>query len=1036
MKSRAKTREKKRSMDWIVVQWARACEERLNPDVADLERAIAVERDEKGRLADPSAYLYSRAVETLKLFDAPVERWLERLRRVQIASAALVIALGAVVFPFARVKTILGDGVNLAGPFLFFLATQLFFLVLALALAVLTVLMGACRRLLGRDRPVSFSEKVVQALSSVVGTFAIMVVRRYAPVVYKLFGRPSRERFMWRAQSGAARRAREENPEVALKEERRLDEARRAGACFWDVLFSRPRAIAFWGCALSHTFWASCSICVLVILAARMQSNRYDYCWRTSLEDERVVKRGVDVLGAPIAKLGGAVPTESDVATLFDDDLRSSSESTDGKVLKTHDDEARRRTAAETRARWSYFLLSIVFVWCIVPRFVLVAIYSLLYRHAARDFRPDLADPFFRKIIDRAEDYRSTTVAVAAPESDDDAATEEAPVSEPAAPIWNPRVADVKRIEKSTKKNKTASRVAVSNKESEVNAPVANATSLETNVAPQDSVPKEIEKSLNVSSSSEKSEPTASDVSSASATAEDSSNDVSVSDSSISVRIESETSNVSAVEVPKASPEEIEERRQTSALAAIGGLAESAFTYRPQPPGIALAFCYDATVAPELTRELVGTKRELALFGDAAEFDVKKTLSEYLAANGAKVELCVVLTDVGLPPARHFVRFMRDVLTPALGAAKIVVVLSGGERMRLKFATAVSAVGERIEDWTKTLEAMANASGKEIEPTFYYDAELNLPEPRARLQAFLSGADELEKLRKTPRSLAKWDAASKLILHESREIFESPTFVASDEAQRLRVSRVTGEIFKIYSEELGKAAYFGRSTFAAGFGAEAASRFANSKLGEGISRRVDELGLSSDFLESRLATALGLGGRFRSLCGKLSPKCALAAASVGLSAPIVVAFAPLIGGAITTSAVLSTLGAVGSALPASLVSGAAAGALGALAPEALKKSGAKLAEKLWGGASSGGDDREGRRDVAGESDRRIAVATLVCATATWTATLELQGLAEDDVVATLPDVLKPLEDSPLDSVAEVETALAATRAALAKVPLV
>ena len=84
MKLRAKTREKKRSMDWIVVQWARACEERLSPDVAELERAVAVERDERGRLVDPASYIYSRAVETLKLFDAPVERWLERLRRAQI----------------------------------------------------------------------------------------------------------------------------------------------------------------------------------------------------------------------------------------------------------------------------------------------------------------------------------------------------------------------------------------------------------------------------------------------------------------------------------------------------------------------------------------------------------------------------------------------------------------------------------------------------------------------------------------------------------------------------------------------------------------------------------------------------------------------------------------------------------------------------------------------------------------------------------------------------------------------------------------
>ena len=55
MKLRAKTRTKTRPLDWIVIQWARACEERLNPNVAELERVV-VERDSGGRLADPTAH--------------------------------------------------------------------------------------------------------------------------------------------------------------------------------------------------------------------------------------------------------------------------------------------------------------------------------------------------------------------------------------------------------------------------------------------------------------------------------------------------------------------------------------------------------------------------------------------------------------------------------------------------------------------------------------------------------------------------------------------------------------------------------------------------------------------------------------------------------------------------------------------------------------------------------------------------------------------------------------------------------------------
>ena len=52
---------------------------------------------------------------------------------------------------------------------------------------------------------------------------------------------------------------------------------REAERLFWNLAFSKPRFLCFWSGLLSHLFWASCSCCVLLILVARMQGNRYDY---------------------------------------------------------------------------------------------------------------------------------------------------------------------------------------------------------------------------------------------------------------------------------------------------------------------------------------------------------------------------------------------------------------------------------------------------------------------------------------------------------------------------------------------------------------------------------------------------------------------------------------------------------------------------------------------------------------------------------------------------------------------------------------
>lgn len=991
MKERAKKQTKTRPDDWIAIQWARGCEEVFKPKSAASERVLA-ERDDKGKLLDPTAYLKTRADEILKTFGVSVDARIGGFRRARRASAAVAVALGALAFPFARVDTILGDGVNLAGPFLFFLVSQIFFLGCSLCLTLFVSASSLARRLFGRDRPVSFSEKLARVLSSVVGACVLWATSRVAPRV-SLFWQTASERLARRKRGATARDAEADaaSAENASDDARRRENARRAGEIFWSVLLSKPRAAAFWGGALSHAFWTSCSLCVLLILAARMQANRYDYRWHTSLEDERVVKKGADFLGAPIAALGGSTPSESDVAALFADDF--------GEVHSaTGQDSPIRRRAAATRTRWSYFLLSIVFIWCVVPRAILVGIYYFLYRRALGDFKPDLNDPYYRNAIERAETYCTTTLSAPTPLREDDMEDEAPPITAPAEPIW-------RRLASAEADAKTAMKPIPSERVSEVPAPPNESVS-ETSAPSFDASRAHVEDSkfeAKIEQSDEKGE---------------------------------KTTAVAASPRQEPSPEETERARLTAALAADAGFAENVVRYEPPQDKVAIALCYDLDLSSELAREALGRRKNAVVLGDAASLDGKKELRARLDEDGARVDLCVVFTDVGLPPARHFVRFMRETLAPALSDAKIVVVLSGGERMRRKFATSPNAASERVSDWKSALASMTKASGMTIAPVLYYDAELNLPEPRARLRAELSGEEERAATRRTPRDLKKWDAATARIVEECRRLSDPKTPEPTEETSRLCAARVADAIFKLYAEEVGMAAYSGKSLFPGKILGELTTRIASTEVGAGLARRAAELGEPSDFLESRFGAACGLIGKLRAASARLSPKCALAAGSIGLSVPLIVAFAPLLGGAATATAIVSTVGAVGAALPSSLATGAIAGALGALAPEALKRGKRGLVEKLSrsGSNSSAPETDDAARASVVVDARADAMAELARASATWAATLELQGLPEDAVVATLSDATRPFEDSSLADLSEIERAFGATRKILEGVP--
>lgn len=1015
-------RTKTNPFDWAAIGWARTVEESERVDFSNESAALEAERDSCGRLVDPIAYLTARAEALLTSVGASVERFRERAKRVWIFSLLLVVALGAFAFPFARADRLLDGGVNLAGPFVFFLLGQIFFLGTSLIFVLIAALQAIARRLRADAGPQTSAERAVARFSGLIGWLALSAIRRGAPFFYALGETKFFSRFVGKKSRSTA-------PDDAAK--RRARDAERLLGRF---VFSKPRFLCFWSGMLSHLFWTSCSLCVLAILGVRMQGNRYDYCWRTSLEDERVVKKVVDWLGAPIERLGGVVPSDADVERLFVEErwrldgltpkgldaspallLALAQRSEEGDSASLAELIAAGRMDAPTRARWSHFLLSAVFVWCVAPRCCLVAAYYLLLLSALREFRPNLKEPYFRELIDRAEAYSTTTVSCSVEDGLDGDADVATRWDRPKA-LTEPNVA-------------------------------ANLTPVEAPEAELGPVEK-----------SEAETPP----------------------------VEEPKAESSPVEEPKAESSPVEEpEAETPPGEAPEAEAPPVEEPEAELSPVALALGYDATISDERWRALFDGVRTPTLFGDvAADPTTKKTFKNWALDRGAAVDVAAVLTDVSLPPARHCVKFFRDALAANLSNARVFVVLSGGEKLRRKFGkTAERAVAERVEDWKSVLAELTRTTGVPFEPAFF-DADLDLPEPREalrrRLRAAALGEDAVDEKASNRRDFAKWNAAAARIVDEARAIFaENREKTKNDESgqsgqngenggndeerDRRRVALLCADVFAIYREEVETATASGVAEIERREGRSAWRENLLNRAAELVERSVDggrafggDLveacrvdGLGGDFFERKLAAALGLSAKMRTFCGALSPRCALAVGTLGVSVPVVATFAPLFVGAASTAAVASALASLGTLLPTSLAAGATGAALGAVAPASLAACKKKLVGRLNGlrtgsgasataglsavpeavadGEKAARPDSDGENSVAPESEAVASATAVVCVAATWAVALELQGWPEDRIVAALPVALRPVETAVFDSEDATRRALTETR---------
>ena len=1034
-------RTKTNVFDWAAIQWARLIEEKEgNVDWATELAETEAERDRLGRTLDPTAFLSARAAAILASVGVSFERFCERAKRVWIFSLVLVVALGALVFPLARVDKILED-VNLAGPFVFFLLGQIFFLTTSLVCVAIAAFQGSVRWLRSQTGPPTSAERAVVRFSGLLGWLAVSAIRWGTPLFYAL----TETKFFARFNALRERRSASEGADDETRAEAKV-RTRAAERLLGNLIFSKPRFLAFWSGLLSHLFWASCSVCVLLILVARMQGNRYDYCWRTSLEDAAAVKTCVDFLGAPLEKFGADVPARADVEALFDEETPAAQ--SDAAFFETTETTfGERSMSAETRTRWSHFLLGVVLFWCVAPRCCLTAAYYFLFRRALRDFRPDLEEPYFRELIERAETY-STTVETDV-RQDEDAADANAETAwdrqktlrtEPVAEsiLVGASIAVVDAVAESAS-------VAVSGSVPEVSSPDAVSESV-PEVSSPDAVSESVPEVLSpVAVSDSVPEVLSPDA---------------VSDSVPEVLSPDAVSDSVSASSPDAVSDSVSDLVAVADADSVSGAAS-----------IAVALGFDATLADERWRELFGTARTPVLFGDvAADFALKKAFKNWAKERGADVGLCAVATDVSLPPARQCVIFFRDVLAASCPKARIVVVLSGGEKLRRKFGkTAERGVAERIQDWTDALAELSQTTGVSFEPVFF-DAELDLPEAREALRKRLNGEANVGKNGKKRRSWAKWDAAAERIVAECRAIFaescengeigqdgqNGKDGTANEERDRRRVALLCADIFAIYREEVASASASGvgevdrsesRNAWRENLLARASAIVERSvesgrAFGGDFVETCRANGLDRETLERKLTDAVGLSAKATAFCKNLSPRCALAFGALGVSVPVVATFAPLFAGAASTAAIASTLGSLSTLLPSTLASGATGAALGAVVPKSLTACKRKLTERRRDDRTND-ETSENAVDPAETAARKArfdgenassvsldaieSATAVVCVAATWAATLELQGWPEDKIVAALPVALRPVEEATFDSPDAAANALAETR---------
>lgn len=421
-------------------------------------------------------------------------------------------------------------------------------------------------------------------------------------------------------------------------------------------------------------------------------------------------------------------------------------------------------------------------------------------------------------------------------------------------------------------------------------------------------------------------------------------------------------------------------------------------------PGTTVVFGIESRMSQARWQVLFPQTQNLVCFDDiAVSAQARNDFAAWLECHGKEISRCVMLTDCSCPPARQLTLYLQKRVLPCLCQADFVVILSRGERLREKFRNNSPAIGQRLQDWNDQLESLALRANVRLTIITYYDHDLDLAAARNRLATQLAGNKTNETCDRT-----KLAEASQLVMRDVNVFFASAP-VADDEVLT-RLSRFYENLTKIYQEESRSFLEDATATLPPGF--DAASIRQHGKAWLGSLERVAD-GFNMETIQDQLVPAAAVMNRMRQLSSRLSPRCALCAASIAATLPVAAVIAPLAVGTLSVASIAAVVAQLGTILPSVAVSGALGGAAGAVLPlsfDAVKNQFVQGFSHLVGSSRSTQSDSNQNARESDLHKNASSVQLFLSAAMTWVAIFEFQGTEQSQVADMLNDVLAPLEE--------------------------
>ena len=125
---------------------------------------------------------------------------------------------------------------------------------------------------------------------------------------------------------------------------------------------------------LTHQFWIAYLAAGFVLLILLMLAKQYNFIWGTTLLPESSLPRLTESLGKPLTLIGLEIP-----------DAHQISSSRMGEA----------RQDAQTRSAWARFLLGVLLIYGLLPRFLLLALSIMLLKWSEHRFKLDLYLPYY-----------------------------------------------------------------------------------------------------------------------------------------------------------------------------------------------------------------------------------------------------------------------------------------------------------------------------------------------------------------------------------------------------------------------------------------------------------------------------------------------------------------------------------------------------------------------------------------------------------------------------------------------------------------